>query len=112
MTTSNRIIASVVPDALYVPLECLHNEADSITYVFRKDGINIYKQEIVIGETNANEVVVTAGLAENDRIYLSKPAGLEGDEVKLLPEMNGKRKKKEEQAPAAVPAGPLTKVIQ
>jgi HlyD family secretion protein len=110
MTTSNRIIASVVPDALYLPLECLHNEADSITYVYRKDGINIFKQEIMIGETNANEVVVTGGLAENDRIYLSKPGGLEGDEVKLLPEMNGKRRKKEE--PAAPAVGPLTGVIQ
>lgn len=112
MTTSNRIIASVVPNALYVPLECLHNEADSITYVYRKEGINIYKQEIVIGETNSNEVVVTAGLAENDRVYLSKPSGLEGDEVKLLPEMNGKRRKKEEEKPAVPPAGTLTEVIQ
>jgi HlyD family secretion protein len=112
MTTSNRIIASVVPDALYLPLECLHSEADSITYVYRKDGINIYKQEISVGETNSNEVVVTGGLAENDRIYLSKPAGMEGDEVRLLPELNGKRRKKEEEKPAAVPAGPLTKAIQ
>lgn len=108
MTTSNRIIASVVPDALYIPLECLHSEADSITFVYRKDGINTYKQEIVIGETNANEAVVTLGLSENDRIFLSKPTGLEGDEVRLLPEMNGKRKKKEEEQKVA-PAGPLTK---
>src|SRR5690606_2853544 len=41
MTTSNRIIAKVIEDALFVPLECLHTQSDSITYVIRKDGLNI-----------------------------------------------------------------------
>jgi HlyD family secretion protein len=111
MTTSNRIIAHVVADALYLPLECLHNEADSITFVYIRDGINTYKQEIIVGETNANEAVVTAGVAENDRVYLSVPAGTEGEDVRLLPEMNGKRKKKDEKENAVTPAGPITKVF-
>jgi HlyD family secretion protein len=109
MTTSNRIIATVVPDAMYLPLECLHSEADSITFVYKKDGINTYKQEIVVGETNANDVVILAGLAGSDRVYLSVPAGMEAEEVRLLPEMNGKRRKKDENAPTA-PAGIITKV--
>jgi hypothetical protein len=112
MTTSNRIIASVVADVLYLPLECLHNEADTITFVYKRDGINKYKQEVVVGETNANEAVVLSGLTENDRVYLSVPAGIEDEEVRLLPEMNGKRKKKEEKEPVAAPPGPITKVIQ
>jgi HlyD family secretion protein len=110
MTTSNRIIAHVVADALYLPLECLHNEADSITFVYIRDGINTYKQEIIVGETNANEAVVTAGVAENDRVYLSVPPGTEGEDVRLLPEMNGKRKKKDEKNAVTPPAGPITKV--
>lgn len=36
MTTSNKIVASVVESALFVPLESLHTYADSITYVFKK----------------------------------------------------------------------------
>ena len=93
MTTSNKIIALVIDSALYVPLECLHSQYDSITYVFKKDGINTVKQEVMIGETNANDVVILAGLGEGDRLYLSVPAGNEKDEIKLLPEMNGKRSK-------------------
>lgn len=112
MTTSNRIIASVVADVLYLPLECLHNEADTITFVYIREGINSYKQEVVVGETNANDAVVLSGLTENARVYLSVPSGLEGEEVRLLPEMNGKRKKKDDKEPAAQPAGPITKVTQ
>jgi multidrug efflux pump subunit AcrA (membrane-fusion protein) len=107
MTTSNKIIAFVVADVLHIPLECLHSEADSITYVYKREGINVTKQEIIIGETNANEAVILSGLTENDRLYLSIPKGKEGDDVKLLPEMNGKRQKKDEKKEQ--PIGPLTK---
>ncbi len=98
MTTSNKIIASVVDDVLHIPLESLHSQADSITYVFKKSGINTVKQEVIIGETNANDAVLKAGLSVDDRIYLSIPAGLENQKIELLPEMNGKRKQKDEMA--------------
>jgi multidrug efflux pump subunit AcrA (membrane-fusion protein) len=100
MTTSNKIIASVIENVMYVPLESLHNEADSITYVFKKDGLNTVKQEVVIGETNANDAVLVSGLTDSDRIYLSVPPGMEKQKVELIPEMNGKRRKKDG-APAA-----------
>ena len=96
MTTSNKIIASIIEDALQIPLESLHSQADSITYVFKKTGLNTTKQEVILGETNANDAVLIAGLTTNDRIYLSVPAGLEDQKIELLPEMNGKRKQKGE----------------
>jgi len=110
MTTSNRIIAHVIDSTLFIPLECLHNQFDSITYVFKKDGARVTKQEVIVGETNANDAVILGGLTEEDRVYLSVPAGKEDDEVNLLKEMDGKRKKKDEekkedkkeQAPARV----------
>ncbi len=95
MTTSNKIITLIIDSALFVPLECLHSQADSITYVYRKDGINTIKQEIMLGETNANDAVILAGLKETDRVFLSIPTGASGGEVRLLPEMNGKRKRPE-----------------
>ena len=95
MTTSNKIVASVLDSALYIPLECLHSQADSITYVYRKKGLKTIKQEIVVGETNANDAVVLSGLNTNDKVYLSIPHGLEEEDIELLPELNGKRKKKE-----------------
>ena len=95
-TTSNKIIASIIEDALQIPLESLHSQADSITYVFKKTGLNTTKQEVILGETNANDAVLIAGLTTDDRIYLSVPAGLEDQKIELLPEMNGKRKQKGE----------------
>lgn len=110
MTTSNKIIANVVNDALYLPLECLHNESDSIIFVYKKEGINTYKQEIIVGETNSNEAIVLGGVQENDRIFLSVPGDMEAEEVRLLPELNGKRKKKEEnKEKLSTPPGPITK---
>ncbi len=97
MTTSNKIIASVNEDALSIPLECLHSQLDSITYVYKKDGLKIVKQEVIVGETNANDAITLGGLLEDEHIYLSVPLGLEDQKVSLLPEMNGKRNPKEKQ---------------
>lgn len=103
MTTSNKIIASVLDSVLYVPLESLHSQFDSITYVFKKDGINTVKQEVIVGETNANDAVILGGLKKDDRVFLSVPAKLEDQEIELLPQMNGKRGKKDkEEAPADI----------
>ncbi|MBL7858736.1 MAG: HlyD family efflux transporter periplasmic adaptor subunit [Cyclobacteriaceae bacterium] len=108
MTTSNRIVASMLDNVLFVPLESLHSQADTITYVIKKDGMNTIKQEIIVGLSNASDVVITAGLKENDRVFLSVPKGIEDDDIRLLPEMNGKRKKEEEK-PAEVK--PATQVV-
>lgn len=92
MTTSNKIITLVLDSVMFVPLECLHSLADSITYVYKREGLNTVKQEIMLGETNTNDAVILAGLSQNDRLYLSLPSKITGD-VRLLPEMDGKRKK-------------------
>jgi HlyD family secretion protein len=98
MTTSNRIIVKVVDDALFIPLECLHSQADSITYVYKKDGLNIVKQEVEVGDTNSNDAVILAGITDADKLYLSVPKGVEDRSVNLLKELNGKRKKDNEEA--------------
>ncbi len=104
MTTSNKIVAQVQDSVLYVPLESLHSQADTITYVFKKDGINTTKQEVMVGATNANNAIILGGIDVSDKIYLSIPPGLEEQQIQLLPQMEGKRGKKEEEptpAPAA-----------
>jgi hypothetical protein len=93
MTTSNRIVTAMLDNALFVPLECLHNQFDSITYVYLRQGLDTRKKEVMVGLTNANDAVILAGVSEGDRVYLSVPSGLEDEQVVLLPEMNGKRKK-------------------
>lgn len=97
MTTSNKIIAKTIDSAIFIPLECLHNQADTITYVFKKDGLKTVKQEVMLGETNANNVIILAGLTETDRVHLSIPSGQEGGSVNLLQQMNGKRRKNDPQ---------------
>lgn len=101
MTTSNKIIASVIDSVLYVPLESLHSQFDSITYVFKKDGLNTVKQEVIVGDTNANDAVILGGLEKNDRIFLSIPSKLEEQKIELLPQLNGKRGKKDKEEAAA-----------
>ncbi len=110
MTTSNKIIASVTENSLFVPLECLHTQLDSITFVYVKEGLATRKQEVVVGETNANEAVILAGLQENDRVYLSMPTAEDAGDVRLLPELNGKRGKNKESnvQAASLPAQPAT----
>lgn len=95
MTTSNRIITQVIDSANYIPLECLHSKNDSITFVYKKEGINIVKQEVNLGPTNSNSAVILAGVNTGDRLYLSVPNVSEEKEINLLPELDGKRMKKE-----------------
>lgn len=102
MTTSNKIIARVLDNVLYVPLETLHSQFDSVTYVFKRDGINTVKQEVIVGETNANDAVILGGLVADDRIYLSIPSGMDGKDVNLLPELNGKRGKEKAQTTGSI----------
>jgi HlyD family secretion protein len=108
MTTSNKIVTNVQDSVLFVPLESLHNQFDSITYIFKKSGIKTIKQEVIVGATNANSAVIVAGIDASDRIYLSIPPGLEEQKIDLLPQLNGKRNKKdaEETTPASVAKAP------
>ncbi len=102
MTTSNKIVTDKISDALYIPLECLFNQDDSITYVYRKRGMTTEKHEVMLGPANRNDVVITAGLAKEDVVYLVAPEGMDKKGVNLLPEMNGKRGKKAENKPDSV----------
>lgn len=99
MTTSNKIITKLIDSAVFIPLECLHSHFDTVTYVFKRQGLNIVKQEVIMGVTNANDAVIVSGLEIDDRVYLSLPGGQEDKDIELLPEMDGKRNKKEEEKP-------------
>lgn len=84
MTTSNRILAEKVEDVLFIPLECLHNQGDSLTYVIQKDGLSLRRLQVEIGKTNANDAIVLQGVDEGDQLYLSVPQGVESAPLTLL----------------------------
>ncbi len=98
MTTSNNILAKVIDSVNFVPLESLHSYRDSITYVFKSQGIGVVKQEVQVGDKNADDAVVLLGLEKGDKVYLSIPKGMDDVEIELLPELEGKRNLKKEES--------------
>ena len=97
MTTGNRIIIQELDSANFIPLECLHSYKDSITYVYKRVGIGVQKQEVKTGIRNNNAAVIELGLDAGDRVYLSIPAGQENESIKLLSELDGKRNQRQEE---------------
>jgi multidrug efflux pump subunit AcrA (membrane-fusion protein) len=73
MTTGNHILADKLKDVLYIPLESLHAQGDSLSYVFKKKGLSITKTPIKIGATNEDFVVVLSGLMEGEEVLLGTP---------------------------------------
>jgi multidrug efflux pump subunit AcrA (membrane-fusion protein) len=70
MTTKNMIITDVIDSVVYVPIECIHSN-DSLSYVYH----NSYKQQVILGKSNENEIIIRAGLEEGMEIYLVPPEG-------------------------------------
>ncbi|WP_339923463.1 efflux RND transporter periplasmic adaptor subunit [uncultured Cyclobacterium sp.] len=101
MTSSNTIIADKLDDVLFVPLEAVNVANDSINYVYLRNGT---KQEVLLGMTNANDVVIEKGLTQGQYVYLNTPDWGENIAINLLEELNGKRnldQAKEEEEPLA-----------
>jgi multidrug efflux pump subunit AcrA (membrane-fusion protein) len=73
MTTGNHILADKLKEVLYIPLESLHAQGDSLSYVFKKKGLSITKTPIKIGATNEDFVVVLSGLGEGEEVLLGTP---------------------------------------
>jgi RND family efflux transporter MFP subunit len=83
MTTGNNIEVLSLADALSVPLEAVMSDG-SVTYVFRKDGSSVVKQEVVTGALNDTHAVVTRGLEEGDMVLLVPPVGHANLELRRL----------------------------
>ena len=84
MTTSNAIETASVPNVLSVPLEAVVSEA-GYSFVYKKDGSHIVKQQIETGLTNDNEIVVKQGLSRTDHVLLTPPADKTGISTNTIP---------------------------
>ncbi len=84
MTTGNNIVVGEISNVLFIPLECVHNQSDSLSYVFLKKGITITRKEVIPGQTNENHVIIVKGLAADDEVLLSSPGKPEDYELELL----------------------------
>ena len=86
MTTGNNIIADSREDVLFIPLEAVHSQKDTLTYVHKKSGWGLSRKEIKIGERNDNYIIVLSGLEEGDEVLLSTPSDGEEMPIDLLSE--------------------------
>ena len=98
MTTGNKIITKTIDDVTFIPLESVQAGADSIPFVYLKNGT---KQVVVLGESNENNVVIEQGLKPGVQIYLSTPENPEnyklvGEELISIIKEREKAKKAEE----------------
>ena len=83
MTTSNEILVAKLDNVLSIPLECIHTEGTT-TFVYKKDGGSVVKQEVKLGQLNDNASVITAGLTAQDQVYLSSPSDVDKMEMVAL----------------------------
>jgi hypothetical protein len=98
MTTGNKIITKTINNITFIPLESVQAGADSIPYVYLKNGT---RQVVVLGESNENNVVIEQGLLPGTQIYLNTPAKAEnfklvGEELISIIKDREKTKKAEE----------------
>ncbi len=82
MTTGNNIAVDKIKNVLFIPLEAIHNDGDSLTYVYAQDGRKLLKKEIIVGATNENNAIVKAGLNKGEMIFLSIPENK--DELNII----------------------------
>jgi HlyD family secretion protein len=97
MTTGNKIITNTINDVLYVPLECVQAGDDSIPFVYSKKG---YRQVVLLGESNENNVIVEKGLEEGEIVYLSTPEKPETFKMRgeeLIPEIKERERIRKEE---------------
>ena len=71
MTTGIEIIVNEYDSVSYVPLESIYK--DSVSFVYKKEGRNIVKQEVVTGRANDLNIIIAGGLQAGDEVLLTKP---------------------------------------
>jgi RND family efflux transporter MFP subunit len=84
MTTSNAIETASVDHVLSVPLEAVTSEG-GLSFVYKRDGSHIIKQQIDPGVMNDNDIVVRRGLEKGDKVLLAPPPDRAGLKVALIP---------------------------
>lgn len=85
MTTSNTILTREIKDCLYVPLEALHSQGDSINYLIEEAGLGGYvKKEVKVGSTNDQYAVILKGTEEGNQLMLHETDALKDEPIQLL----------------------------
>jgi HlyD family secretion protein len=84
MTTKNKILTNTIENVLFIPIEAIFNN-DSVTFVYKKDGSSAIKQQVIVGQSNENEIILRAGINADDVVLLVPPEKADKLSVELLP---------------------------
>jgi RND family efflux transporter MFP subunit len=107
MTTGNAIETLSVADVLSIPLEAVSSDG-GVPFVYKQSGSRVVKQEVATGAMNDDEVVVSKGLDEGDRVLLSPPEDKEKLELVRLPASDAPPKAGGDTAVGTRPIPPAT----
>ena len=77
MTTSCRILSEMFDQGLQIPLEAIYNDQKS-SFVFCNDNNHVTKREVKILSVNETSALISNGLREGEKVYLSLPADTSG----------------------------------
>jgi HlyD family secretion protein len=98
MTTGNKILVGQIPKSIYVPLEAIHNQGDSLSYVFVHQSFGAEKRQVLVGKTNDNHAQILSGLEKKEKVFLSVPKGADKLSMIALPVSDSKRSKPSKKA--------------
>ena len=76
MTANNNILIEELKEVLFIPQESVFVN-DSISYVILKTRLSLKKQQVNLGKSNSNFVVVEKGLKEGEELLIVKPEDVE-----------------------------------
>jgi multidrug efflux pump subunit AcrA (membrane-fusion protein) len=102
MTTTNTVKIASFEDVVYIPNAAVHTGADSVTVVYTKSG---KKQVVLLGSSNAENIIIEQGLKEGDIVYLTTPRKAEkfrlsGEElIDAVKEQSTAKNKEESSSP-------------
>ena len=78
MTTKNEILTAAIDSVFYIPLEAVQSN-DSVSYVYMAS----VKKQVIVGQSNENEIIVKEGLKAGDEVYIVPPA--DAEDYRLVP---------------------------
>ncbi|MFH1160624.1 MAG: efflux RND transporter periplasmic adaptor subunit [bacterium] len=84
MTTKNTILTATIDSVRFISLEAVFNN-DTATFVYKQDGSRVIRQQIVVGLSNDNEIIVKEGLTEEDEVLLIAPEDRADLKLIMLP---------------------------
>lgn len=75
MTTGIEVVINEYDSILHIPLESIFK--DSVSYVFKKEGREVIRQEVVVGPSNDLSIIIAGGLKKGEEVLLNKPKASE-----------------------------------